>query len=252
MSNTASLGLVSISFRKHSPKEILEAMKEAGLSQIEWGSDVHAPCHDTARLDELVSLQREWGITCSSYGTYFKFGKHSVDELEDYILAAKRLGTDVLRLWCGTASGADMTEEERQTLLADCRRAAALAERHGVTLCMECHRKTFTERLSDALLLMEQVHSEHFRMYWQPFQWRTAEENEAYAREIAPHVCHVHVFQWKGEDAFSLWEGIEEWRRYLACLPTHGALLLEFMPNGQLTELKREADALREIIGGQG
>ena len=250
MSKNATLGLVSISFRKHSPREILEAMREAGLSHIEWGSDVHAPCDDMARLDELVLLQREFGITCSSYGTYFKFGKHSVDELGNYILAAKRLGTDVLRLWCGTKSGADMTEEERSALLADCRRAAALAEKHGVTLCMECHRKTFTERLSDTLFLMEQVNLERFRMYWQPFQWRTAEENETYAKAIAPYVRHVHVFQWKENDKFSLREGIEEWRRYLACLPDHGALLLEFMPNDGLNELTVEADALREIIGG--
>ena len=240
MEKKTTLGLVSISFRKHSPKEILEAMKQAGLSYVEWGSDVHAPYDDTARLDELVALQREYGITCSSYGTYFKFGKHPVEELEGYILAAKRLGTDVLRLWCGTKSGADMTEEERASLLADCRRAAALAEEHGVTLCLECHRKTFTERLSDALFLMEQVGSERFRMYWQPFQWQTPEENEAYARAISPYVRHVHVFQWKGEDSLSLWEGIEEWRRYLACLPGCDALLLEFMPNHLLAELCTE------------
>ena len=36
-----NLGLCSISFRKHTPEEILRAMKEVGLSVIEWGSDVH-------------------------------------------------------------------------------------------------------------------------------------------------------------------------------------------------------------------
>ena len=41
--NQYSLGLVSVSFRKNTPKEILEAVKEAGLSCIEWGSDAHAP-----------------------------------------------------------------------------------------------------------------------------------------------------------------------------------------------------------------
>ena len=56
-------GLVSISFRAHAPREILCAMRDAGLSLIEWGSDVHAPCHDLARIDELVALQREFGFT---------------------------------------------------------------------------------------------------------------------------------------------------------------------------------------------
>ena len=45
-----TLGLVSISFRKHIPEEIIKAVKSAGLTCIEWGSDVHAPCRDTERL----------------------------------------------------------------------------------------------------------------------------------------------------------------------------------------------------------
>jgi hypothetical protein len=64
-------GLVSVSFRAKEPREILCAMQAAGLCYIEWGSDVHAPCHDVARLDELGALMREFGVACSSYGTYF-------------------------------------------------------------------------------------------------------------------------------------------------------------------------------------
>ena len=68
-----NLGLVSVSFRKITPEEILSAVRDAGLSCIEWGSDVHAPCKDTERLYGLVELQKKYGITCSSYGTYFRF-----------------------------------------------------------------------------------------------------------------------------------------------------------------------------------
>lgn len=247
--NGYSLGLVSVSFRSHTPEEILRAMKEAELSHIEWGSDIHAPCGDTQRLCELAELQKKYGIACSSYGTYFKFGKTPMEELSAYISAAKLLGTRILRLWCGPKSGADMTEEERSSLLADCRLAAKMAEREGVILCMECHKKTFTERLDDTLLLMKEIQSPHFRMYWQPFQWQTEEENRAYAKAIAPYTEHIHVFQWKGEDAFPLSEGIEEWRSYLKAFPAHRTLLLEFMPDGQIESLSAEADALRAIIG---
>jgi sugar phosphate isomerase/epimerase len=75
MKEKYNLGLVSVSFRKHSPKEILEEMKKAELSLIEWGSDVHAPCGDIERLNEIAKLQKEYGIECSSYGTYFRFGQ---------------------------------------------------------------------------------------------------------------------------------------------------------------------------------
>ena len=35
-------GLVSVSFRNNTVEEIVKAVKYAGLSCIEWGSDVHA------------------------------------------------------------------------------------------------------------------------------------------------------------------------------------------------------------------
>ena len=63
------LGLVSISFRKHSPEEIISAVVDAGLSCIEWGSDVHALYNDTERLTAIAAAQNAAGLKCSSYGT---------------------------------------------------------------------------------------------------------------------------------------------------------------------------------------
>ena len=249
MEQMHSTGLVSVSFRAHSPREILCAMKDAGLSHIEWGSDVHAPCLDAARLDELVALMREFGVSCCSYGTYFRLGQTPLAELEAYILAAKRLGTDTLRVWCGTKSGADMTKGEVVSLLADCRAAAEMAEKHGVLLCTECHMSTLTERPEDALWLMQAVNSPHFRTYWQPFQWRTVEQNLHYLRTLLPYVTHLHVFQWKGAARYSLCDGMAEWQGYLALLDSPHTLLLEFMPDNRLDTLCAEACALRTIIG---
>lgn len=247
--NRYTLGLVSVSFRGHSPKEILEGMKQVGLSSIEWGSDVHAPCHDVDGLKQLAKLQAQYGISCCSYGTYFKFGKHSVDELEAYITAATILGTDTLRLWCGRKSGAEMTDGERVSLLSDCRRAAEIAKHHGVTLCMECHQKTFTERAEDAVWLMRSVASPHFRMYWQPFCEETVEKNLERAKMLAPYVEHLHVFNWKGERKLPLAQATDDWRAYLQAFPTPRTLLLEFMPSDGIEELCGETDALKIIVG---
>lgn len=246
-----SLGLVSVSFRQNTPREILDAMRGAGLSLIEWGSDVHAPQKDTERVREIAELQREYGVRCSSYGTYFRLGETMICELEDYIRAAKILETDVLRLWCGRKSGDRMTQEERDRLLSDCKKAAKIAEQHGVTLCMECHRNTFTENPNDAVLLMETVNSPRFRMYWQPFQWQTAEENVKNVKKLAPYTEHIHVFNWKGDKKLPLCEAVAEWRGYLAELSSPRTLLLEFMPNGSIDELFCEVDALK-IITEQG
>ena len=244
-----NLGLVSISFRRHSPKEILEAAEAARLSHIEWGSDVHAPAYDRARLIEIAAMQNAYGIKCSSYGTYFRLGETPIEELPLYIEAAKCLKTDVLRFWCGKTSGSEMTESEKETLVSLARKAAHIAKESGVTLCMECHKDTFTEDPKDARSLIHAVEDPHFMTYWQPFQWQTAEENLSYAKAVAPYTKHLHVFQWKGEARFPLLDGIAEWREYLSCFPTPRALLLEFMPDDRIETLPREADALRRLIG---
>ena len=244
------LGLVSVSFRHHSPKEILEVTRSAGLSCIEWGSDVHAPCRDDERLREIARLQREYGIKCSSYGTYFRIGETPIDELENHIKAAKTLDTDILRLWCGVKSGKDMTKEERNALWDICRMAAKIAEANGVTLCLECHKGTFTESPDDAVWLMETVNSPHFRMYWQPFQWQNVDENIINAKKIAPYAEHIHVFNWRGKEKLPLGEAVEEWQSYLKQFAKPRTLLLEFMPDNEISTLSREADALRAIIGG--
>ena len=248
-SNKYKLGLVSVSFRQHDPKTIIKAAQAARLSCIEWGSDVHAPCRDVARLHEIVSLQKEYGIFCSSYGTYFRLGETPIEELEAYIDTAKLLGTDILRLWCGRKSGKDMTDAEKNGFFEVCRRAADIAESNGVILCMECHRGTFTEDPDDAACLAKTVNSPNFRMYWQPFQWQSAEQNIENAKKIAPFTEHIHVFNWKGERKLPLADAICEWREYLKAFSAPRTLLLEFMPNGTLEELAGETAALKNIIG---
>ncbi len=244
------LGLVSISFRKHTPEEIIKAVKEAGLTCIEWGSDVHAPCKDIRRLHEIGVLQKEYGIECSSYGTYFNLEKNSLDELPDYIAAAKILGTDILRLWGGTKKGADMTAEELEAFTDTCRKAAAIAEEQGVIVCLECHMRSVTETPDYAVSLMEAVNSPAFRIYWQPFQWLDVSGSLEVARAVSPYAEHIHVFNWRGSEKFPLSEAVEDWKHYLTAFTTPRTLLLEFMPDDRIETLSAEAEALRAIIGG--
>ena len=243
-------GLVSVSFRRHGIREIANAACRAELTCIEWGSDIHAPCDDNARLKEIAALQESCGIRCCSYGTYFRLGQTPLAKLPAYIEAAHILGTNVLRLWCGDTCGDGMTDDERAALIDTCRRAAVLAEQSGVILCTECHRGTFTERPADTVALMQAVDSPAFRTYWQPFQWLSPAENAAVARQLAPYTEHVHVFQWSGTERFSLEEGADDWRSYLAALPAPRTLLLEFMPDDRIASLPREAAALHAIAGG--
>ena len=245
----AELGLVSISFRNLSVDEILAAVKQAGLSCVEWGSDVHAPCMDTEKLEYIAKHQQQENIRCCSYGTYFRLGVHRTEELLPYIKAAKILGTDILRLWCGDKGSAEYTAEELEKLHEDCRAAAKFAKAHQVKLCLECHNNTLTDWKEPALALMKAVDSSAFGMYWQPNQWRTAEENLAYIGLLAEYTEHIHVFNWKENERYPLEDGVELWKRYLAGFSGKRTLLLEFMPDDNVESLTREAQALRKIAG---
>lgn len=240
-------GLVSVSFRPHTPEEILSAMKKAGLSYIEWGSDVHAPADNIENLKHLVALGEEYGITCCSYGSYFKVGQNSVEEILPYINAAKILGTNIVRIWCGTKDSEQYTAEEKNALFAQCKQLAKIAEQENVILCMECHNWTYTNRLAGALELMETVDSENFKMYWQPNQWRTLEENMEYAQKIAKYTYVIHAFNWLEDKCFPLCEAIDTWKEYLTQFDSQ-YVLLEFMPDHKLTSLDGEARALQKIV----
>ena len=142
-----------------------------------------------------------------------------------------------------------MTADERKTLLSLCKEAAAIAGSNAVTLCLECHKKTFTENPDDAVWLMNAVDSPHFRMYWQPFQWQSAEQNTENAKKIAPYAKHIHVFNWKETEKLPLENAVALWQSYLKAFSTPRTLLLEFMPGGSIGELAKEANALKIIVG---
>lgn len=242
-------GLVSVSFRQNTVEEIVHAVKEAGLSCIEWGSDVHAPCQDTEKLYRIHDLCQRENIGICSYGTYFRLGQSPLSELSSYIDAAGILGTKILRLWCGVKGYGEYTESEWALLIRDCKAAAKMAEEKSVILCLECHHHTATDCVEGTLRLMKEVDSAHFKMYWQPNQYRTQDENVDYARQIAPYVTHIHVFNWDGDHRYPLGDGAEMWKEYLATWKDGHTLLLEFMPDDSINSLQEETKALLQIAG---
>lgn len=241
-------GLVSISFREHSPEEIISAAERNRLRFIEWGSDVHAPRQEDARLTEITTLQAESTISCCSYGSYFRLGFTPLEELPEYIRAAKHLGTRIIRIWAGRKKASDCSPEERQAFLALCTQAAEIAREQDVVLCLECHRRSYTETNEGALELMEHVSSPHFRMYWQPNPDISVDENLSYIRSLREYITHIHVFHWVGDRRLPLKDGLAIWEKYLSEFKGDHHLLLEFMPDDRIESLSEEAAALHELI----
>ena len=248
MNNT---GLVSISFRRYPPEQIAVAARDAGLSLIEWGGDVHAPANDSAAIARVAALSEKYGVKCSSYGTYFTVGVDPADDIAGHIAAAKALGTRIVRIWGGRREYADMSGSEREAFADECLRLAETAEQKDVTLCFECHHGTVTASAEGAFWIMNAVGSEHFRMYWQPNQFRSHAQNVRAAEAIAPYTKVVHVFNWTKDGRFPLAEGAARWREYLRFFAPDVPRLLEFMPDDDIASLAAEAKALREIEKGE-
>lgn len=241
-------GLVSVSFRELSPTEIIAECKKNNLKYIEWGSDVHAPCDEIDKLNHIAKLQKENGIICSSYGTYFRLGVTDNSELVKYIKAAKILGTNILRVWCGDRGSAKFTKEYKKEFYSLCKEAAKIAEENGVYLCMECHNNTLTDDKDASKELMQEIHSEHFLMFWQPNQFKTFEYNLECIKLLHPWIKHIHIFYWEGSNKFPLREGLKIWEKYISVLNKSHTFLLEFMPDNQLSSLPEEVEALNILL----
>ncbi len=242
-------GLVSISFRNHSPFEIIEACFESGIHFIEWGSDVHARPDDPERLRLIANAQRAADIACCSYGTYFHAGENASEEIYSYIEAARILGARTLRIWCGGKSSSEYRDEERVALFNECKRLAEIAEQEDVVLCTEFHMGTWTDTPESVMALLNEIGSDHFRTYWQPNQHRGFDWNLASSRAVSKNAANIHVFNWKGDKTLPLAMANEEWKAYFESFEGDRYALLEFMPDGRIETLKTEIKSLREILG---
>lgn len=243
-----SPGLVSVSFRSLTFNEIINAAKENKLYKIEWGSDVHAPKDDEKRLFEIAKVQKDAGISCCSYGTYFRLGDDDLDELYDYIKAAEILGAKVLRIWAGSKSFSEYSEDEIKEYLKLCKEAIKIAEEKDVILCFECHENTFTDCIEGVKCLMEGTDSQNLRMYWQQNHDMSVDYNIRFAKAVSPYTVNIHTFYNEGRPQLPLKDGEDVMIGYLQNFEGDKNLLLEFMPDGRVESLKAEAEALYKII----
>ena len=241
------IGLASIAFRQLSVEEIITLAKNQGLSCIEWGSDVHAPKDDLENIDRIRKLTEDAGLQCSSYGTYFFVGRDVPEQIRDYITAARRLGVNTLRIWCA-GHPYELTEEELRSRYEACRQIAKIAEEENVLICAECHSGNLTHDTASSLAFIEAVNSPNFKMYWQPCELLSTEENIAFAKATAPYVVNVHVYHYTNKAHHPLAEGKDCWAEYIKALGKDRLYILEHLPEHDPALLPQQAATLKAIL----
>ena len=245
-------GVVSVSFRPHTAEEIIKAAKDAKLSYIEWGSDVHCPAGDLETAKKLRALSEAEGLKTETYGSYFRVGVTPNEEFPLYLESAKALGSRLIRIWA--YKSVKSTEGEEWDRVVSCaRELCEMAEPYGIKVCLECHTGSITEDYNTALPFLRAVNHPLMRMYWQPNQLKSLEYNLEAAEALKEYVECLHVFHFIDKVKAPLSEGEADWKLYLDIFKTKSEggeipALLEFMPDDKIETLKREAATLNAYL----
>ncbi len=233
-------GLVSITFRKLAPGEIIAWVARSGLTGIEWGGDVHVPHGDLAQARQVAQMTADAGLTVAAYGSYYRAGVSEAAGLAfgRVLKTASALAAPTVRVWAGDRGSADADARYRAAVVADVRRIADLARGAGVTVSTEFHRGTLTDTNASAAQLLAEVAHPNLRAYWQPPVAASPAYCLAGLRGVMPALTNVHVFHWLAASPTAaverrpLAEGAAAWRPYLAEVAATGRAhfaLIEFV-----------------------
>lgn len=245
-------GLVSITFRKLSPRQIVDLVVEAGLAGIEWGGDVHAPHGDVAAAREIARMCADAGLAIPTYGSYYRVGHPEETAFGDVLASAVALGAPTIRVWAGKIGSAEADAAYRSAVTADSRRICAMAAGEGIAVAYEFHGNTLTDTAVSARRLLKEVNQPNLRSLWQPPKGATVPENRAGIDAVAPWLSHVHVFSWRIEEGqtirLPLVDYAIQWKEYLARIDALGGerfALLEFVRNDDPAQFLADAATLR-------
>lgn len=246
-------GLVSISFRKHTASEIVEAAAGAGLASIEWGGDVHVPHGDLRTAREVAKQTSDHGLAISAYGSYLRLGTEEAPSIAEVVDTAVELGAPVIRVWAGKKGSADTSPQERQQVVQAALAAADLAAERGILIAYEFHTQTLTDTTASAVKLLEETKHPAIKTFWQPPSGMPEALCLESLEALLPSLSNVHAFHWwpTSSDRLPLSEGADGWKKYLGRIREAGLnpdVSLEFLPGDDLSLLPREAASLLSIL----
>ena len=247
-------GLCSVTFRKHSVKEIIALVKEAKLECIEWGGDIHVPHGDIDKAVEVKELMQAAKLETATYGSYYRVAE-SEEELafESVLATAKALGAPNIRVWAGTKGSSEASKRYVEDVVKDAKRIADLASQENISISFEFHRDTLTDTNEATLNLLNACNHPNIYSFWQPPHY----QSQAYRAEgltaILSDLTNIHMFYWPEPGIRRpLSEAKEEWQHYLGIAQTSSRqhpVMLEFVENDSPEAFLQDAKTLLEWLG---
>lgn len=253
-------GLVSITFRQLSAREVLSLAAQNGMCGIEWGGDVHVPHGDLETAGEVARLTAEAGLQVAAYGSYYRFedglpgASGAGPAFAEVLETAAVLGAPAIRVWAGTRGPAQTPPAVRAALVRRARECAGAAAARGLELHLEFHAETLTETPESTEALLEEIGHPAVRTLWQPPLQMAPRERLAGLRRLKDRVANLHCNHFAQDpwpDIHPLAEGSEEWRTYLSDLAPLAKgrwVLLEHVRDHSPDAFREDAAALRALF----
>ncbi len=242
-------GLVSVTFRQLSPRQIIEAADKANLQGIEWGGDVHVPPGDFKNAEKVFDSTSKAGLEVAAYGSYFRLGRDS--NFENVLQTAEILQTKYIRVWAGEKGSGEADENYRCRIIGESQRISEKAAEKDISIVYEFHRGTLTDSGKSCSDLIEKTNRPNLKTYWQPNVEKSIRENLKDLEIVLPWLAGVHVFYWFPDERsrLSLAAGAADWTRYFKKLKkTQGFALLEFVKDDDLGNFEADANTLIQML----
>jgi 3-dehydroshikimate dehydratase len=255
-------GLVSVTFRQLSPRQIVDLVVQAGLESIEWGGDLHVPHGDFTQAEEVRRMTENAGLQVAAYGSYYRVWPREPLPFSEIIKTGQALGAPVIRVWAGKTGSQETHEDSWEKTVEEARRIAEQAAQAGIAIAFEYHRNTLTDTAASALRLLREIDHPNVHSYWQPPVDLPVEENVQGLRKILPWLWNIHVFAWRPAAGpgdlptrLALSESRQAWRQYIDVVATtqkdHHALI-EFVRDDSSAHFLEDAGELLKLLHGEG
>ena len=249
-------GLVSVTFRQCEYQDIVNYVKLAGLSCVEWGGDVHAPYDDAEKANLIDAEMCANNLVTSSYGSYYRLGTDNEPDIFDRVMkVAVNLSAPVIRVWGGVSGSRSLSAESREGIIKDALSIAEKAKQANIKIALEYHQDTITDTVKSALGFMEEARArggDNIYLYWQPNQNLQFLENKDALVDICPYLTNIHVFAWEGAVRLPLRAHSDRWAGYINIIREHSNaehdFLLEFVNGDSAVQMAEDAEVLAELL----
>lgn len=246
-------GLVSVTFRKLSPQEIVSLVVKSGLQGIEWGGDVHVPHGNIARAKEVFNLTEANGLRVASYGSYYYVGCEEKQSFtfEQVLETAVALHAPQIRVWAGNRDPKDADPAWWDRVINESSHIATLAASAGISVSYEYHTGTLTDTSDIACRLLKSVDNKNMGCYWQPSESLTFPSQLDELKQIMPWLTNVHVYHYREDIKSPLSDGINHWSGFLklvAELQGDHFAMLEFVKDDNPLQFLEDANTLKQLI----